>query len=132
MNKILICGRIASQYADHENRTHFTVAVQNAYNREHTDFIPCVAFGAKKTFFDKYFTVGKWIDLEGYLSVREDLSAGKKYINIVAQEIHFCGNKEKREQTEQGFEPFKPDDFADDCLPWETNSSTEKGDEVLQ
>lgn len=128
MNKINLVGCVANIF-DFENTSaqHFTVAVKNRWSKQQdTDFIPCVCFGSTKEFFKNYFCVGKWISLTGRLSVSEYEKNGerRKNIQVIAEDIEFCGknpeiqNKPLQENTEDEFQPFTPQDFNDDDLPW--------------
>lgn len=125
INSVVIVGRIASIYKENEKATFVTVAVTDKYK---TEFIPCVAFQQNKKFLDRYFQKGKWISIQGRISVQENAGEEKR-INIVINEATFTGDKKLESHfgevneaektttetvvTTDDFKPFEGD------LPWE-------------
>ena len=133
MNKINLVGCISNIF-DFENTTaqHFTVAVKNRWSKtQDTDFIPCVCFGSTKEFFKRYFCVGKWISITGRISVSEYEKNGekKRNIQVIAEDIEFCGKNPDitssstappPQSSEDDFRTFVPEEFdPNTLLPWE-------------
>lgn len=114
VNNVVTVG-IISYIRKEEKYTSFSVATKD--RKGNTDFIPITVFSQTKEFFDKYFKVGKWISVIGRLTCRN--VDGKFRINVIAEQINFCGKKEDEQETMQ--EPLY--DFAsidpNELLPFE-------------
>ena len=89
INSTIIAGRIATIYKENPNATWLRVAVTDAYKK--TTFIPCVAFSHTKKFLDKYFQKGKWIAIQGHISVLEE--GDNTRINVIIETANFIGAK---------------------------------------
>lgn len=81
----------------------FTVAVEEDYvksgEQRKCNFIDCVAWKNKADFVAKYFHKGSMIALDGEIKTRnwEDKNGNKrKTTEIQADNVHFCGDKEKK------------------------------------
>ena len=82
--------------------TSFTLAVDRNYAKpgeeRQTDWIDVVAWRGVAEFICKYFTKGRMIALSGSLQTRvwEDRCGAKhKAVELVAQQVSFCGDKVK-------------------------------------
>ena len=81
----------------------FTVAVEEDYvksgEQRKCNFIDCVAWKNKADFVAKYFHKGSMIAVDGEIKTRnwEDKNGNKrKTTEIQADNVHFCGDKEKK------------------------------------
>lgn len=76
--------------------TSFTVAVDNRFDKQKTDFFDVVAWRQTAEFVCKYFHKGSMIAIQGRLATRtyEDKNGSKhKVVEIVADNVSFCGGK---------------------------------------
>lgn len=64
---------------------------------KYIEFIDVTLFPHQREFFDKYFTAGQWVNIIGHIRrSKEETDAGNIYkIEIVADEIGFCGDKDQ-------------------------------------
>lgn len=137
MNKVVIMGRLC---ADPELRTTpggkavttIRVAVNRRFANEDgtrdADFIDVVCWRQTAEFVAKYFAKGRMIGVVGWLQTRSwtDKDGGKRYATeIVADEVHFCGDKPseaKDTEKETTYTPATAGDFEeaadDDELPF--------------
>lgn len=132
MNKSILIGRMVK---DAELKTtasgvsvcSFTVAVnrrfKNADGNYDADFINCVAWRQNADFLCKYFSKGSMVGIVGSIQTRsyDDKDGKKVYITeVVADEVHFCGEKKKTEDPAPM--PEMPEGFGavggDDDLPF--------------
>ena len=132
MNSSILIGRLAR---DPEMRrtgtgkavTSFTIAVDNFGKDSGASFIPCVAWEQKGEFVDNYFLKGSPIAVRGRLQSRQyETKDGRKQtaIEVVVDEVDFCGKKEQKSDGFSGGEPayqqnnFTPLDGEDAELPF--------------
>ena len=132
MNCSILIGRLAR---DPELRrtgkgkavTSFTIAVDNFGKDSGASFIPCVAWEQKGEFVSNYFTKGSQIAVRGRLQSRQyENKDGRKQtaIELVVDEVSFCGKKEDKGDGYSGGEPayqqnnFVPLDGNDEELPF--------------
>ncbi len=116
LNSIIIQGRIAKLNELKLTQTQksvlsFTVACDRDFDRENTDFIPCVAWGKAADFIDKYFQKGQMILIRGRLQVREwtdDRNNRRSSTEIIVESVNFCGDKKKDEASAK--KSKEPDD----------------------
>ena len=104
LNKSIIQGRVTSdielkQTSSGKSVCSFAVATERNYTSSQnqiTDFIPCVAWGQKADFIQKYFPKRAEILVEGELKTGtyDDERGSKHYImEVNVSEICFCGSK---------------------------------------
>ena len=107
--------------------TSFTVAVDNFGKDSGASFIPCVAWEQKGEFVNNYFLKGSQIAVRGRLQSRQyETKDGRKQtaIELVVDEVDFCGKKEEKSDGYSGGEPayqqpsFTPLDGEDEGLPF--------------
>ena len=107
--------------------TSFTIAVDNFGKDSGASFIPCVAWEQKGEFVNNYFLKGSQIAVRGRLQSRQyETKDGKKQtaIELVVDEVSFCGKKEQPGDGFSGGEPahqqanFTPIENNDDELPF--------------
>jgi single-strand DNA-binding protein len=107
--------------------TSFTIAVDNFGKDSGASFIPCVAWEQKGEFVNNYFTKGSQIAVRGRLQSRQyETKDGKKQtaIELVVDEVKFCGKKEDKGDGFSGGEPayqqnnFTPIEEPDNILPF--------------
>lgn len=123
INNAVIMGRLV---ADPElratgtgiNVTSFTVAVERRFkNGEErvTDYIDVVAWRSTADFVTKYFKKGSMIALSGSIQTRsyEDKNGNKrKSVEIVADNVSFCGSKTEAGGSAAGADDFRRDEPA--------------------
>lgn len=131
LNNAVIMGRLTS---DPELRTtqsgvavtRFTVAVDRGYVKQgeerKADFINVVAWRGAAEFVCKYFSKGSMIAVQGSIQtgMYEKDGIKRATFEIVADNVSFCGSKEKStddgsQVTPNNFEPMAIDD---DDLPF--------------
>lgn len=114
MNKIELIGRLC---ADPDFRTtqsgtavcRFRIAVNRRFKNQQTgeyeaDFISCTAWRQTAEFVSRYFYKGSMIAVVGSLRNNDytDQNGVKHYsMNVLAEEIYFCGKSENAAQTSQ-------------------------------
>lgn len=110
LNTVCIMGRLV---ADPELRqtqsgtpvASFTVAVDKGGKDDGADFFDCIAWRGTAEHLCKWFKKGKMIALSGRLQTRmwEDKQGNKrKAVEIVANDISFCGDKDNTQGTNNG------------------------------
>lgn len=133
MNKVILMGRLTrspevrySQGAEPVAVARYTLAVNRRFKRKdepEADFIPCVAFGKRGEFAEKYFRKGQLVGVIGRLQVRswED-KEGKKHwtTEVIIEEQHFAESKAAKENGQAPADGFYPIDESveDDDLPF--------------
>ena len=103
--------------------TSITIAVERKYvksgEERQADFLNIVVWEKTAEFVERYFRKGQMIAIQGSIQQRnyEDKNGNKRTaIDIVADEVHFCGDKKER-ATEQDTFTVLPDNanpFGDD------------------
>ena len=78
-------------------------------------YLNCIAFNKKAENISKYFKKGDMAIVEGKLVSREYGEDGKKrYIKeLIADEVHFCQGKRRKEEEEEDLERWKGTPFED-------------------
>lgn len=125
MNKAIIMGRLC---ADPELRktpggkavTTIRVAVNRRFANEDgtrdADFIDVVCWRQTAEFVAKYFAKGRMIGVVGWLQTRSwtDKDGGKRYATeIVADEVHFCGDKPSETRSTEPTPTYTPAEAGD-------------------
>lgn len=127
MNKVFIKGRLTVTpeqrfIRDEVSVVRFGVAVDRKIKKgeeKQTDFINIVAWNKLGEFVKNYFDKGQEILIIGRLETNQyvDKDSQKKLTSysVVAEEIEFCGKKEKQEKKEKITEDFDftPSSFED-------------------
>ena len=101
----------------------FQIAVDRNYQANgkdrQADFIDCVAWRQTAEFISRYFHKGSLIALTGEIRTENYEKDGqkRKSVEVVANNVSFCGGKEKATEasTEGDYEPIGDDD---DELPF--------------
>jgi single-strand DNA-binding protein len=119
MNKVIMIGRLTKDpevKKTQSNKTvaNFTVAINDKYSKDKTDFINCVAWEKTAEYLGNYVKKGNLIAVEGRISTRNyDGSDGKKvYITEVV-----CESVQGLERNDQTQATPKPNN---DVKPWQT------------
>lgn len=107
MNNISLIGRLTKdadiKYTqDKKMVARFTMAVRR--DEEHSDFIPCVAFGKTAETLNKYIHKGEQVGVEGRLqSNKYDNKEGKTIytLDVIVNRIHFVGSKNTGPKQDQ-------------------------------
>lgn len=118
MNKVVLMGRLTRdpeiRFSNSQNPVaiaNFSLAVNRRYKRDgepEADFFDCVAFGKTAEVLEKYVTKGTQIGIVGHLQSRTwDDKEGKKRktIEVMVEELHFCGSKKESQSTGRPEEP---------------------------
>lgn len=130
MNKVILMGRLTrspevrySQGAEPVAVARYTLAVNRRFKRKdepEADFIPCVAFGERGEFAEKYFRKGQLVAVTGRLQVRswEDNEGKKRWTTeVIVEEQYFAESKknsnaaapkEGGQAPADGFYPSEP------------------------
>ena len=138
MNKVILMGRLTrspevrySQGAEPVAVARYTLAVNRRFKRKdepEADFIPCVAFGKRGEFAEKYFRKGQLVAVIGRLQVRSwDKDGEKRWTTeVIVEEQHFAESKnssnaaapkEGGQAAADGFYPID-ESVEDDDLPF--------------
>lgn len=126
LNKVTLQGRLTRdpelRYTSSQKAVcSFGLAVERDRKNEQTgmreaDFLDCTAWGKTGEVVARYFTKGRMILLDGRIVVRDwkDKDGNKRRsTEIMAEEIHFCGDKPKEDKGFSGME-----ESYDGGLPW--------------
>lgn len=118
MNKVALMGRLTRdpeiRFSNSQNPVeiaNFSLAVNRRYKRDgepDADFFDCVAFGKTAEVLEKYVAKGTQIGIVGRLQSRtwEDQEGRKrKAIEVVVEELDFCGSKKESQSTGRQEEP---------------------------
>lgn len=116
--------------------TTFTLAVDRNYAEQgedgQADFIDVVAWRGTADFVCRYFAKGKMMAVNGRIQTRvyEDKHGNKrKAVEIVADQISFCGDWKKQE-TPAARPAFKEPDIEPDIEPDEEDFQEVLGDDL--
>lgn len=101
INNVVIMGRLTNDAEERKTNSgksvcNFCVAVDDRFDKDKTSFLDVVAWGKTAEFISKYFHKGSMIAVVGRLDARmwEDKDGKKrKIVEIVADEVSFCGGK---------------------------------------
>lgn len=131
LNSVVIQGRLTAEpelrtTTNGVSVTSFNVAVDRSYKNgeeKQTDFLSVVAWRGTAEFVSKYFRKGSMIVVQGSLQTRnyEDKNGNKRTaVEIVADNVHFCGSKADNQQTTPSTtSPLDIDPYAmEDELPF--------------
>lgn len=107
-NIVVVAGRLyqdVKTYGEGDKLSaRYGIAVDRAYNREESDFIPVVAFGKSAEFASKYLHKGTAVVLRGHLHSGSytNKDGAKVYtLDVVADSIEFGqGNNARKEAAE--------------------------------
>ena len=130
MNKVILIGRLTKEPELRQTPQgtavcSFTIAVNRRFAKENqTDFINCTAWQNTAEFICKYFHKGDMIAVVGRLETRQWEKDGKKQYatDVVIEEAHFCGSKQKTEETQEATPFGELQDVNNDDLPFQRGS----------
>ena len=104
MNNITITGRLTKDVESNQTKdtlfTRFTLAVYR--DKEHTDFIPCVAFNKNAEALTKYTSKGSQIGIEGRLQSGKYTNKNGKNIytlDVIVNRVELLGTKTQENTT---------------------------------
>ena len=107
MNTVILTGRLAGDveirnFESGKVKASFTLAVNREYNKEETDFLPCVIWGNLAKTVSEYCGKGSLVAVRGSLERRTYEKDGeKRYIyEVNAQKVDFLETKKKEEKPE--------------------------------
>ena len=127
VNQVVLIGRCVKdpelkKTQNNKSVVSFTIAVNQKYNRDKTDFINCVAWEKTADYLGNYVKKGNLIAVEGRISTRNyDGSDGKKvYITeVVCDSVQ---GLERNDQAKPDVKPWQkfeePIDIEEDVLPF--------------
>lgn len=144
MNRVILMGRLTkdpemryTQGAEPTAVTRYTLAVNRYGKDEQADFIPCVAFGKRGEFSEKYFRKGMRVLVSGRIQTGSytNRDGQKVYTtDVILDTQEFADSKgdgqnrpaaestgqEQTGQAMEGMDGFMyiPDDVADEGLPF--------------
>lgn len=104
-NRCVLTGRITAdpelrQTQDGTPVTSFSIAVPRKYKKDVTDFMDIVAWRKNAEFACRYFTKGKWIEIDGSIQTRtytDREGKNRKAVEILADSVNFVGDKPKED-----------------------------------
>lgn len=121
MNKVIVHGRLTrdpeNKDAGKSNVCNFTVAENQRFDRDKSNFHDCEAWGKTGEFVNQYFHRGSEIVVSGELRQRHyEAKDGSKRTawNINVDHVDFCGKAEDgKGKREQSFTPVSEQPAAD-------------------
>lgn len=112
INSVSLTGRLVKEPELRKTTTNkstlsFTVAVNDRYNKEHTDFIGIVAWNQTAEFLARYAHKGDLVGITGRIQTRTWQSeSGVKYVTeVVADAVDLLSSKRKEEEEPVREEP---------------------------
>lgn len=116
MNKVIISGRLTRDPEVRYSQSQvciarYTLAVDRIVKRgeeKKTDFIQCVALGAKGEFAEKYFRKGMKIIVEGKWQTGSYVNQDGNKVNTnecLVDSQEFCEGKQSNQNAEQNTQP---------------------------
>lgn len=116
MNKVILMGRIVRDPEVRYSQSQvciarYTLAVDRIVKRgeeKKTDFIQCVALGAKGEFAEKYFRKGMKIIVEGKWQTGSYVNRDGNKVNTnecLVDSQEFCEGKQSNQNAEQNTQP---------------------------
>jgi len=126
MNKVILIGRLTHDpdlkyLSSGKEFASFSLAVNDKYNKEDTDFIRCVLFGKGAEIFCQYMTKGRLVCVTGRLKVRNTEFKGvrQKDYSVLVEDFEFL---EKGKSAPKKQEPDEYNDYSegydDDDIPF--------------
>ena len=128
LNSVVLMGRLTTdaelkQTNGGTSVTSFRIAVDRDFVKKgeerQTDFITIVAWRQTAEFITRFFQKGSLIAIQGCIQTRDyEDKNGKKQtaVEVVANNVSFCGEKAKKEEVETKSEVSEDSD--DDELPF--------------
>ena len=124
LNHSVLQGRIGQELelkttANGTEVISFSLAVPRNYNKEITDWITIVAWKGTATMIAKYFGKGDLICIEGSIQTQsyEDKNGNKvNKTEVVAERVHFVGDKSKDNANTTTSTPTATNDQASDDI----------------
>lgn len=129
INNVVIMGRLTKDVEEKKTNSgksvcSFCVALDDRFDKEKTHFVDVIAWNKTAEFVCKYFHKGSMIAVQGRLTTRtwEDKNGTKhKAVEIVADEVSFCGDKKSDTSHPADVAPPADEDYRDipeDDLPF--------------
>lgn len=130
INNVVIMGRLTKDAEERKTNSgksvcSFCVALDDRFDKEKTHFVDVIAWNKTAEFVCKYFHKGSMIAVQGRLTTRmwEDKNGSKhKAVEIVADEVSFCGDKKSDTSHPADVAPPADEDYRDipedDSLPF--------------
>lgn len=95
INRVVLVGRLTRDPELRNTTTgkqvvNFSIAVDDTFNREHTNFFNIVAWGSQADFVSKYMTKGRLIGIDGRLQQRKYTTQDgqdRNVIEVVAERV---------------------------------------------
>ena len=118
MNNIALVGRLTKDIelkyttgTEPRAVARFNVAIRR--DEDHTDFIPCIAFGKMAENCEKFLKKGSQVGIVGRLQSGSYEKEGKKIytLDVVCNQVEFLTPKTEQAETAKPAEPV-PSDFA--------------------
>lgn len=129
INNAVIMGRLTKDAEERKTNSgksvcSFCVALDDRFDKKKTHFVDVIAWNKTAEFVCKYFHKGSMIAVQGRLTTRtwEDKNGTKhKAVEIVADEVSFCGDKKSDTSHPADVAPPADEDYRDipeDDLPF--------------
>ena len=116
INEVVLVGRLTSAPVVREvmkdrKCANFTLALDRAYDKEKTDFIPCVVWGKPAEFMEQYAEKGMLCSVCGTLNIDvvEDEKSGdvQRYTKVVCNRVNLHFPPREREEEERPRKAYK-------------------------
>lgn len=128
MNKVILIGNLVKdpelRYTGNNKAVaSYTIAINNRYGQQETDYINITTWGKSGEFVSEYFKKGQPIAITGRLKNRnyEDSNGVKHYsMEVVTEDIEFVGSKKEEVKIEpkEEFVPNFENSSYDDEMPF--------------
>lgn len=122
MNVVTVLGRTTADVELRKTNSNksvasFTLAVRRNHSKDNTDFLDCIAWDKTAETISRYVRKGSMIAVQGRLTTRnwEDKNGSKhKAVEIVADEVSFCGDKKNDAEPSVDVPPPTDDDAPEE------------------
>lgn len=127
MNSVSLTGRLCAEPELRKTQSNksvlsFTLGVADRFNKDHTDFINCIAWNQSAEFLSQYAHKGDLIGVSGRLSQRTyDGKNGKVYIvEVTCESVELLQKKAEPKKAEITMNEVKEEAniFFDEELPF--------------
>ena len=121
INSVTIVGRVTKDLElkktqSNKSYLQFTLACDDPYNKEHTDFVPCVAWNQSADFLYQYAHKGDVVGCMGKINTRSyDGQYGKVYVTeVVCNMVAICGQKRSESKPAAKPQEIPEEEYVED------------------
>lgn len=118
INRVVLIGRMGKNAELRETTSgkkvaNFSLAVQDRFNKDKTDWFTVNCWGATAEFADKYLGKGRLVAIEGRLQQRKYTTQDgteREVVEVVADNVQGLDKRDaqgKNDEGDEGYDPFE-------------------------